>query len=231
MIQTIVTDIEGTTTSIDFVYRVLFPYAREHIGKFLTKRWEDPDVRPLLEDVVQAEGAAFSVSEVRGIVQRWMAEDRKETLLKAIQGLIWAEGYAKGDLCGHVYPDVPVCLRRWHDRGMTLHVYSSGSEYAQRLIFSNTEFGDLTPLFSSYFDTRVGSKRDVESYKMILNRLARPAHEVLFLSDVGQELDAARMAGLQTCQLVRDARTGHTDSHPLARNFLEVESVVSASFA
>lgn len=227
MIQSIITDIEGTTTSIDFVYQVLFPYAREHIGKFLQRRGWTAEVRPLLESVAKAEGVAFSVAEVGNILQRWIDEDRKETPLKAIQGMIWAEGYASGALRGHVYPDVPICLRRWHDKQMALHVYSSGSEYAQRLIFSNTEFGDLTPLFSGYFDTRLGPKREVASYKAILRHLACPAKAVLFLSDIGQELDAARMAGLLTCQLVRDARTRRADAHPSARDFLEVESIMS----
>lgn len=227
MIQSIVTDIEGTTTSIDFVYNVLFPYAKSHIGRFLQEREKDSDVRSLLEAVAQKEGVVPTVSEVEGILQRWIAEDRKETSLKDIQGMIWAEGYAKGELRGHVYPDVPVCLRHWHERRIGLHVYSSGSEYAQQLIFANTEFGDLTSLFSSYFDTRIGPKREVESYKTILHRLACPAEAVLFLSDTGQELDAARMAGLRTCQLVRDARTPQADTHPLAQDFLEVESVVS----
>lgn len=227
MIQGIVTDIEGTTTSVDFVYKVLFPYARDHIGNFLQERGGAPEVRPLIEGVAKAEGVAFSVEEVGNILRRWIDEDRKETSLKAIQGMIWADGYASGVLRGHVYEDVPVCLRRWQNKGVSLHVYSSGSEYAQRLIFSHTEFGDLTPFFTCYFDTRLGPKRDAASYKKILRRIACPATDVLFLSDVGQELDAARKAGLLTCQLMRDSRTCRAEPHPLARNFLEVESVLS----
>lgn len=227
MIRGIVTDIEGTTTSVDFVYKVLFPYAREHVGNFLQERGGTLEVRPLIESVAEAEGVAFSVEEVGNILRRWIDEDRKETSLKAIQGMIWADGYANGALCGHVYEDVPVCLRRWQKKGMSLHVYSSGSEHAQRLLFAHTEFGDLTPFFTCYFDTRLGPKRDAASYKEILCRIACPATDVLFLSDAGLELDAARKAGLLTCQLVRDSRISRAELHPLARNFLEVESVLS----
>lgn len=155
-------------------------------------------------------------------LEKWMAEDRKITPLKSLQGMIWRKGYESGELKGHVYPDAPDWLRRWHQRGLKLYVYSSGSVEAQKLIFGHTEFGDLTPLFSGYFDTRVGGKREAQSYKTILRDTGLSAGEMLFLSDVGEELDAARAAGMKTGQLIRDDKARPSILHPQAKTFAEV---------
>src|SRR3546814_4315249 len=118
--------------------------------------------------------------------------------------MIWNVGYRNGELQGHVYADTPEALRRWHASGHKLYVYSSGSVDAQKLIFGHTAYGDLTPLFSGYFDTRIGGKREADSYLAILREIDLPGEAVLFLSDIGTALDAARAAGKQTCQLLRD---------------------------
>lgn len=221
-IQAVVTDIEGTTSSIDFVHQTLFPYARARLRAWLAAHAEDPEVRRELEAVAQLEGRALSLAEAAEVLERWIDEDRKATPLKALQGRIWAEGYAAGELTGHVYPDTPQALRDWHARGLKLYVYSSGSVEAQRLIFGHTAFGDLRPLFAGYFDTRVGAKREVGSYRRIVEAIGQPAAAVCFLSDVGAELDAARAAGLATCQLLRDERAVPAPGHPQVSSLLDV---------
>ena len=221
-VRVVVTDIEGTTSSIDFVHQTLFPYARSHLRAFLQAHADDTAVRACLGEVEAIEGRPLSIDEAAAVLERWIDEDRKVTPLKTLQGLIWAQGYAAGELKGHVYDDTPVALRRWHSQGRQLYVYSSGSVDAQKLIFGHTDFGDLTPLFSGYFDTRVGGKREADSYRRILQQIGRAGGEVLFLSDVGEELDAARAAGMQTLQLIRDAKAKPFAAHPQAKDFSNV---------
>lgn len=224
MIRAIVTDIEGTTTSIDFVHQELFPYARQHLRAFLQVHANEPAVREQLDGVADAEGRTLSVDEAASVLERWIDEDRKATPLKALQGMVWRRGYEAGELKGHVYADTPDYLRRWQGSGKKLYVYSSGSVEAQKLIFGHTEFGDLTPLFSGYFDTRIGGKRESASYAAILSDIGLDGESVLFLSDIGEELDAARQAGMQTCQLLRDAKARAAPAHDSARDFSEVQS-------
>lgn len=221
-LKAIVTDIEGTTSSIDFVHETLFPYARAHLRAFLRRRAGQPEVAAILHAVAHEEGRQLTREDAADVLERWMAEDRKATPLKALQGMIWAEGYAAGELVGHVYDDTPVALRRWHAEGLKLYVYSSGSVEAQQLIFGHTAHGDLRQLFSGYFDTRIGAKREAASYRAILDELKLRGDEVLFLSDIGEELDAARAAGLGTTQLLRDAKAKPFAAHPAARDFSEV---------
>ena len=222
MIQAIVTDIEGTTSSIDFVHQTLFPYAKAHIGHFLQEHAGEPAVQAQLEETARLEGRSLSVAEATEVLRRWIDEDRKITPLKALQGMIWGQGYAAGQLSGHVYADTPEYLRRWHGQGKRLYIYSSGSVEAQKLIFGHSDAGDLTPLFSGYFDTCIGGKREADSYRAILREIGLAGEAVLFLSDVGQELDAARAAGMATCQLIRDAKAVPAPEHPQARDFSEV---------
>ncbi|HSW11568.1 MAG TPA: acireductone synthase [Solimonas sp.] len=214
MIKAIVTDIEGTTSSIDFVHQSLFPYARQHMRAFLRAQAGNDAVQQQLAEVERQENRDLSLGEAADVLERWIVEDRKLTPLKALQGMIWRQGYEAGELKGHVYPDTPEALRRWHAAGLRLYVYSSGSEEAQRLIFGHSDAGDLTPLFSGYFDTRIGGKREVASYRAILQQLGLPGEEVLFLSDIAEELDAAQAAGMKTCQLLRDERTRPGAGHP-----------------
>ena len=218
MIRAILTDIEGTTSSLSFVKDVLFPYAREHLEGFVRSRAADAEVRRLLADVGKECGRALDDNEAILELIRWIDEDRKLTPLKALQGLVWEAGYRTGDFHGHVYPEVPRKLHEWREQGLTLYVYSSGSVHAQKLLFAHTEYGDLTPLFSGYFDTRVGAKQEADSYRAIAAQAGFPPGEILFLSDIGAELDAAREAGLKTCQLLRQG-TIPSDSHPHAVDF------------
>jgi enolase-phosphatase E1 len=204
----VITDIEGTTSPIAFVHAVLFPYARAHMAAFVATG------HALLADVPEPR-----LETLLG----WMDRDEKVTVLKAIQGVLWAEGYRSGALKSEIYDDVPPALRRWARAGLRLFVYSSGSVPAQKLLFGHSAQGDLTPLFQAYFDTTTGPKREVTSYATIARGIGLPGSEILFLSDIEAELDAAQAAGLQTCQLVR-AQDGTMASahHETAVDFADV---------
>ena len=200
-VKAVLTDIEGTTSSIAFVTDTLFPYARARLADYVAAH--PAETAPLL-DAVRAEESGDPVETLL----RWIDEDRKATPLKTLQGLIWAEGYADGTLKGHVYPDAVDALRRWHAQGLALYVYSSGSIAAQKLIFGYSNAGDLTPLFSGYFDTSSGPKHDAQSYRHIAGEIGLPAAEILFLSDNAQEIAAARAAGMQVLHIDRDGGSG-----------------------
>jgi len=203
-VRAIVTDIEGTTSSIRFVKDVLFPYARKRLPAFVETHGDRPEVRHWLHEA--AKEAGFVEARRQEVVEqllRWIDEDRKSTALKALQGLIWQQGYEAGDYRAHVYPDVPARLRAWRGAGLRLYVYSSGSVPAQKLFFGYSEAGDLTPLFDGYFDTETGPKREPASYQRIAQAIGEPPRHLLFLSDVPEELDAAQAAGFRTAWLLR----------------------------
>lgn len=221
-IKAILTDIEGTTSAVSFVFDVLFPYAARHLPGFVSEHAAEPAVAEQLEAVRRESGEPeASVERVVAILLEWIAEDRKATPLKALQGMVWEQGYRAGQLKGHVYPDAVEALRRWHAEGYRLYVYSSGSIQAQKLIFGCSEAGDLSPLFSGYFDTTSGPKREAGSYRRIVEAIGLPAEEVLFLSDVVQELDAAREAGLPTIGLAREG--GELAGHPTVASFAVID--------
>jgi enolase-phosphatase E1 len=224
MIRVILTDIEGTTSSISFVHDVLFPYSARHMADFVREAAADSTaVREQLDAVAQASGVARDDTEgLVAVLDTWIREDRKETSLKALQGMLWEQGYQQGAFRGHVYEDAAEYLQRWHDRGLRLFVYSSGSVKAQKLIFGFSEAGDLTPFFSGYFDTRVGGKKEPESYRNILDELGVEPQTVLFLSDVEAELQAAESAGLRTFWLIREGDLPDSD-RAVARDFSDVD--------
>lgn len=204
-VQAILLDIEGTTSSIAFVADVLFPYAAKHLRAFVESNSEL--AAPILAEVEAAE-PGDSVDTLL----RWIAEDRKATPLKTLQGLIWEAGYADGTLKGHVYPDTPAALRRWHAAGIPVNIYSSGSIAAQKLIFGYSVAGDLKPLIAGYFDTTTGPKREAASYTVIAAALGLPPEAVLFVSDIQPEVDAARAAGMQARLIDRDTGKGEVAS-------------------
>ena len=227
MIRVVLTDIEGTTSSISFVHDVLFPYASARMEEFVRAKQSDPEVAEQLAVVAEKAGVdAGDVDALVEVLQTWITEDRKETPLKVIQGLIWERGYREGELKGHVYDDAVDYLQRWHDRGLRLFVYSSGSVRAQKLIFGFSSAGDLTPFFSGYFDTRIGGKKEAGSYASILDELGVEPETVLFLSDVEEELAAAEEAGLKTAWLVREGELPATDDRFVARSFAEVDTLL-----
>jgi len=223
-IKAILTDIEGTTTSLSFVKDVLFPYADQQMETFVVAHRQDPTVATLIDDVrLETGNAVLSLAGAIAQLRQWIAADKKITPLKAIQGLMWEEGYRNGDFTGHVYEDAVRNLLYWHELGLALYVYSSGSVYAQKLLFGYSDAGDLTPLFSGYFDTAVGHKREAKSYQTIVEALDLPASEILFLSDIAEELDAAAQMGLKTCCIVRENQSTATLQHPWVKNFDEMD--------
>jgi enolase-phosphatase E1 len=216
-------DIEGTVAPVTFVYDVMFPFVREQLGLFLESRWTDDQVQAavalLAADLGLPEDTAWpppgtpqqqrqAVSEaVIGLMDR----DAKVTGLKQLQGLIWKDGFHQGRLVSELFPDVLPALQRWRSDGIRLYIYSSGSIAAQQLFFGHTTGGDLRNLFSGYFDTTSGSKKQTASYAGIARQIGQTAGSICFISDVPAELDAARAAGLQTLwrpSEVADAATG-----------------------
>ncbi|MCY1339791.1 Enolase-phosphatase E1 [compost metagenome] len=221
-IKAILTDIEGTTSAVSFVFDVLFPYAAAHLPDYVREHAGEPAVAEQLAAVRAESGEAQAdVERCIEILLGWIAEDRKATPLKALQGMVWEQGYKAGQLKGHVYPDAVDALRRWHEEGYALYVYSSGSIQAQKLIFGCSEAGDLTPLFSGYFDTTSGGKREADSYRRIAGEIGLPGDEILFLSDVVQELDAAQQAGMQTIGLAREG--GVLEGHDTVASFAVID--------
>ena len=225
-IRALLLDIEGTTTPIEFVHQVLFPYARARAAEYLACNQESADVLEAIallrkEHAAEKPDATYVVLEY---VYSLMDRDKKSPGLKALQGLIWQDGYKSGELRGQVYPDVVPAFERWRARGIDIYIYSSGSVLAQRLLFGSTEAGDLTTFLKDYFDTAVGPKVSPDSYGVIAARIHVPPPEILFVSDVGQELDAARTSGMRTALCVRgrsDAPPGSV-SHPVIRSFAEI---------
>jgi enolase-phosphatase E1 len=222
MLKAIITDIEGTTTSISFVYEVLFPYAREHLPAYINEHGSERTVVNLLRAIEIEVDKPLNQRQAIQKLLEWMDEDKKFTPLKDIQGLIWEDGYSKGSFRGHIYKDVPPNLQRWHDLKISLYVYSSGSIKAQKLLFSHSEYGDLTPYFKDFFDTTTGNKRESESYQRIAMGAGFEPEQIMFLSDVVQELDAAAIAGFKTVLVDRDGSVEPCKFN-MVRNFNEIQ--------
>jgi enolase-phosphatase E1 len=235
-VNAILLDIEGTTTSIEFVYEVLFPFAHQHVKEFIQRHRDSAEVRTDIaglraeyqadvEDGIEPppwpDDADDSwLESVTAYVHWQMKQDRKSTALKSLQGKIWEAGYRSGRLLSQVYPDVPQAFARWRKQGRHIYIYSSGSILAQKLLFAHTTYGDLSGYISDYFDTTTGAKRATASYQSIAEKIASPAREVLFFSDVIAELDAARDAGMQTTLCVRPGNAEvDSTTHPIVTTF------------
>lgn len=238
-ITTLVLDIEGTTTPIDFVYNVLFPYARENVKPYLAAHLSSPDIqadiRALLEqnaedlerglDPPPLEGSPdhILIEDAVAYIHWLMDRDSKTTALKSIQGKLWDEGYTRGELHSQVFEDVPRAFERWRQKGKAICIYSSGSVLAQKLLFAHTEAGDLTAYIRAYFDTNIGSKRDAASYRRITSELELAPREIVFISDVTAELDAAAASGFETLLCVRPANPGQpAGAHATIRTFDQI---------
>lgn len=231
-IKAIVTDIEGTTSSISFVKDVLFPYATKHIPAYVRDHHREAPLREILDDVAAL--AQIPRQDLDALIQQllnWIAQDKKITPLKSLQGLVWEAGYKTGAYRAHVYPDAVAQLNAWHAQGVPLFVYSSGSVAAQKLFFEFSEAGNLLPLFRGHFDTTVGAKGDTAAYQRIRESIGVPAENLLFLSDVEAELDAAAAAGWHTCWLQRPKDMQPTQGkgdHPIVHSFSEIEAALDA---
>ena len=223
-VRVILLDIEGTTTPIDFVYKMLFPYASRKLEAFLRERVREPETQSLIEELhaqheidakngLQPPGWSDDSEEKRlsscAAYGQWLiAKDSKCRPLKSLEGEIWQQGFECGELRGEVYPDVPVAFERWKRQKKIICIYSSGSTLAERLLFRTTLYGDLTQHISLYFDTRVGAKTEAESYQRIADSFAYRPKQFLFISDAAKEIEAARMAGMQALLCVREAHAG-----------------------
>lgn len=205
--RAILLDIEGTTTPIAFVHRVLFPYAAAQVEDFLARHGRQPEVvaacRLILGDRGPAESALSDDAAVLAIVRRQMAADVKATGLKALQGLIWRHGYESGALRSELFDDVPAALARWQSAGNQVAIYSSGSRLAQQLIFRYSAFGDLSSFLCGYYDTEMGPKREPESYRRIAAAWGQEPASILFCSDIPAECQAAATAGLGAVLILR----------------------------
>ena len=216
----ILLDIEGTTSSIRFVYDVMFPYVRKHLTFEVLTNWEDAEYQAaygaigrdaghpsldawLSSHKLSRDNPLRAANLVCQEVVRLMDADAKATGLKQLQGLIWKAGFEGGQLKAHVYDDVPPALAAWNAAGKDVRIYSSGSVQAQQLFFGHTIAGDLRDHFRGFYDTTTGPKKEPASYAKIAAAFGLPPGEVLFLSDVVAELDAARSAGMQTALVVR----------------------------
>ncbi|HSE40842.1 MAG TPA: acireductone synthase [Acidobacteriota bacterium] len=218
----ILCDIEGTTTSLSFVHTVLFPISYEKMEEFIRKQWTTGFIQDEIETLRKANPQADS-DEIVSMLRHWILEDRKDPALKSIQGKIWKEAYESGTIRSHVYPDVPENFRKWFAENIKVCTYSSGSVEAQKLLFRYSEAGDLTPYISEYFDTRVGTKRNSASYSNIAKNLRIDPPGVLFLSDVEEELNAAREAQMQTTQVLRENVVENKSGHPIVNTFDEIK--------
>ena len=222
----VLVDVEGTTSPIAFVHDVLFPYAARRLDAYVAAHRAEPAVADAMRDAAALAGEEPDADDatILAHLHRWIAEDRKATPLKTLQGLVWSDGYGDGSLRGAVYPDAADGLRRWHAAGVQLYVYSSGSVAAQRTLFANSDQGDLASLFSGHFDTTTGAKREAASYAAIASAIGIPAGEIVFLSDVDAELDAARDAGMVTLRLLRPGDTADpTTTHAAAASFAGID--------
>jgi enolase-phosphatase E1 len=250
----ILLDIEGTTSSVSFVYDVMFPYVERELESFLIANWHQPELQALLDEMarqgepglsgyqnadewfsaevstlVETRSASFEEKReiVTNTVRNEMTSDRKTTWLKRLQGWIWKGGFESGELQAHVYPDVVPALTAWKAAGQDVRIYSSGSVQAQLLFFGHTIAGNLLPHFTGHYDTTIGGKKESDSYRKIAKAYALAPGEILFLSDIVAELDAARAAGLQTALVVREGNaTGQSSSgepHLQVENFAQVE--------
>ncbi len=222
--QVILLDVEGTTSSINFVHDILFGYAKKHIASFLQEHSHDHEVYEIAQMLAQETGVEGDIrdrNECTGLVLAaidLMNKDVKSTPLKALQGRIWKTGFESGQLVAHVFDDVPPSLVSWSTSGIDIRIYSSGSIEAQKLFFCHTGAGDLTPYLRAHYDTTTGPKRDQESYQKISNDIGVKPEQVLFLSDVGAELDAARAIGMNTGAAIRPGNqplNSHYDHEPI----------------
>ncbi|MGI0479472.1 acireductone synthase [Geminocystis sp. CENA526] len=225
MIKAILTDIEGTTSSITFVHDVLFPYAYDKIGDFLEQNWHHQEVKNIVLEVAKLENLTdYTPAQITTILRDWIKLDRKVTPLKDLQGMIWEEGYKNADYRSHIYQDAYEKLLLWHEQNMPIYIYSSGSIYAQKLFFGHSEYGDLLYLFSGFFDTNIGHKKEILSYKNIANSLNLNPEEIIFLSDVEAEVNSAFSAGMSTVWVIRDEnlfqdKKDSNSSHQIVNNF------------
>ncbi len=229
-IAAIVTDIEGTTSSIGFVHQVLFPYALRQIGHFVREHQDERDVTRVLGRISGATGIPLhNLDGLIKLLQQWTREAKDDADFKLLLGMIWEKGYKQGLFQAHVYPDVPEVLEAWQDKEYNVYTFSTGSVKAQQLFFRFSDFGDMRLRFSGYFDTAMGDRKDVQTYTAIADAIALPPEAILYVSDDKDELDAAEAAGMKTTWVIRaqdtsldPERVRTKTSHPVVTDFSQI---------
>lgn len=228
-IHAILTDIEGTTSSISFVHKVLFPLSLEKIPGYVQKNGAKKEVAEALNvlwNKIEGKSEAKKEKTLIDTLQDFIRRDVKDTTLKWVQGKIWHDAFVSGEVEGHVYPEVKKFFYKWTSDNLKIYIYSSGSVDAQKDLFKYSQAGDLGVFLSGYFDTTTGMKRDSESYRKIQKAVAVEPSSILFLSDVVEELNAAHEAGMQTCLLLREnVQAPQGFQGKKARDFSEVDSI------
>lgn len=204
MIKAILTDIEGTTSSISYVKDVMFEYSKNRLKDYLQKHWEEDHVKNIVKSLSQKLEKDIDLQTAVLVFKDFIEKDIKDTLLKELQGHIWEEGFKSGELKGHIYEDAYIKLKELKEKGYKIFVYSSGSIKAQKLFFGHSSYGDITYLFDGFFDTTVGSKKDPDSYLKIASIIGLDPKEILFLSDIEDEINAAKKADMKTCLVSRE---------------------------
>lgn len=225
MIKYILMDIEGTTTSIDFVHQTLFPYSSQHLREFIQRHSQESHISAYMKEA--SKDMKLNSEDLESIIRgllRWIEEDKKHYALKKLQGLVWKEGYQKNLIKAHIYEDVPPAWESWRTHNLKLAIYSSGSIEAQKLLFGHTIYGDLNRFLSAYFDTSIGHKKEKSSYENISMELKVKPQKILFLSDRAEELDAAKETGMKTCQIVREG-TLPSSNHLRSSNFYDISNM------
>lgn len=221
----ILLDVEGTTSAVSYVYDVMFPFAKSGMSSYLDRHWASPALADVRKQVATDSGQPAAEEDravFESVIIGFMDADVKATGLKQLQGLIWESGFHNGELVAHVFDDVAPALHRWQQQGVDLRIYSSGSVHAQQLFFGHTTAGDLLHFFTGHYDTKIGGKREAESYTRVANHWGLAPGEILFLSDVVAELDAAKSAGMQAGLCIRpgnsevDPGHGHEEVQSLA---------------
>jgi enolase-phosphatase E1 len=223
MIRIILTDIEGTISSISFVKDVLFPYARKNVAEYINAHAGDAEMIQIASEVEEICAKKMSEQEVIETLTQWIDEDKKITPLKTLQGLIWEEGFKKNIFKAHIYTDALDKLQSWKNQGLPIYVYSSGSIFAQKLFFTYNEAGNILPLFSGHFDTTIGGKKDAASYSKIAETIQAAPADILFLSDIVEELNAAAQAGMKTILILRDHQKVNPGRHRVHSDFNDIE--------
>ena len=235
-------DIEGTTCPVSYVTETLFPYASANLAPYLETHQHEANIRALIQeletlwqqdtdqeakDLLGLSRQSAELSGVGGILPYLtflIRRDRKVTPLKDLQGKIWADGYARGELVGPLFDDVPTSLRRWQQEGLVLAVYSSGSIAAQQLIYQYSNHGDLRFLFSHWFDTHTGSKHDPSSYTLIAETMGCAPQAILFVSDSDSELQAASQSGLEVvCSQRESDKLNGLNTYPSINTFHQIQ--------
>ncbi len=222
----ILLDIEGTTSSVSFVYDVMFPYVLRELDAYLDAAWNGPSLAPVLDQIAKDAGSedfatwtadcsdeAERRAQVATEIRRLMDNDVKATGLKALQGMIWKDGFERGEMVAQVFDDVPEALEAWTSAGLRVYIYSSGSIAAQKLFFGHCEAGNLLKYFSGHFDTTTGPKKEAKSYDTIAAEVGEAAEKVLFISDIVAELEAAKAVGMDTRLSIRPGNKPVEDGH------------------